>query len=103
MYNPTKNIEERDPDLHFISHWVPELQGYSLPKIIQGTYTGRSSYPEPILDWSHLRKCVKQRIINKGRQKLEGALATKKTVDNYWKSQGKKFQEYKNTESEGNA
>jgi deoxyribodipyrimidine photo-lyase len=38
IYNPTKNIEERDSDLSFIYHWIPELQGYSLPSILGGAY-----------------------------------------------------------------
>jgi deoxyribodipyrimidine photo-lyase len=112
IYNPTKNIEERDPDLRFIPYWIPELQGYSLPEIIQGAYIGRSTYPQPMLDWSQtrkingkivsdLRKQVKQRIILEGGQELEGALATKKTVDKYWESKNKQYQQYKNSD-EGN-
>lgn len=107
IYNPTKNIEERDSDLRFISYWIPELKGYSVPEIIQGAYLGRSTYPQPMLDWSEtrkingkivsdLRKQVKQRIINEGGDELEGALATKKAVDTYWQSKDKQYQEYTN-------
>ena len=104
IYNPTKNIEERDSDLSFIYHWIPELQGYSLPEILQGAYLDRSSYPKPMLDWgktrkvngkvvSDLRKRVRERIILEGGEEFENAVATKKTVDSYWKSKNKQYQE----------
>ena len=40
IYNPNKNISDRDSDLKFISDWVPELQGYSLPEILAGAHIG---------------------------------------------------------------
>ncbi len=105
IYNPTKNIEERDSDLRFISYWIPELKGYSVPEIVQGAYLGRSTYPQPMLDWSEtrkingkivsdLRKQVKQRIISEGGDELEGALASKKAVDTYWESKDKQYKQY---------
>jgi deoxyribodipyrimidine photo-lyase len=42
IYNPNKNIEDRDKDLQFIYHWVPELHGYSLLEILKGVYLGES-------------------------------------------------------------
>ena len=82
IYNPNKNIEDRDKDLQFIYHWVPELHGYSLPEILKGVYLGESPYPAPVLDWaqtkkingkiiSDLRKKVKQRLVASGNSEYQ--------------------------------
>ena len=103
IYNPNKNIEDRDSDLKFIYYWILELRGYSLPEIIAGAYTGESLYPPPILDWAqtrkvngkiiyNLRKQVKQRLlIEQGEEYLQADLA-KKTVDKYWELKNKQYQ-----------
>ena len=63
IYNPNKNISDRDSDLKFISDWVPELQGYSLPEILAGAHIGnKCEYPPPILDWTQTRKVNGKRI-----------------------------------------
>lgn len=110
IYNPNKNISDRDSDLEFIFHWVPELQGYNLLEILNGAYVGESYYPGPVLDWSRtrkvngkvvsdLRKKVKQRLLAEGGEKYEQAAAAKKTVDKYWKSKEQQYQEYKSKQS----
>ncbi|MGL4621198.1 MAG: FAD-binding domain-containing protein [Chroococcidiopsis sp.] len=106
IYNPNKNIEDKDSDLRFIYHWVPELQGYSLPEILSGVYQGESHYPAPMLDWSQtrkvngkvvsdLRKRVRERLILQGGDEYEGAAIAKKTVDKYWLLKDKQYQEYR--------
>ena len=106
IYNPNKNIEDRDSDLKFIYYWVPELRGYSLPEILAGAYMGESPYPHPILDWSqtrkvngkivsNLRKQVKQRLLAEQGEEYEKAAIAKKTVDKYWDIKDKQYQEYK--------
>ncbi len=106
IYNPNKNLEEKDGDLKFIYHWVEELRGYSLPEILNGAYLNESPYPEPILDWaetrkvngkivSNLRKQVKVRLLAEQGIELEQAAIAKKTVDKYWEISGKQYQEYK--------
>lgn len=103
IYNPNKNIEDRDSDLKFIYYWVPELRGYSLPEILAGAYIGESPYPHPILDWSqtrkvngkivsNLRKQVKQRLLAEQGEEYEKAAIAKKTVDKYWDVKDKQFE-----------
>ncbi len=83
-----------------------ELRGYSLPEILNGAYLNESPYPEPILDWgqtrktngkivSDLRKRVKQRLLIEQGVELEQAALTRKTVDKYWETKDKQYQEYK--------
>ena len=111
IYNPTKNIEEKDSDLRFIYHWVRELLGYSVPEIIQGKYIGNSSYPQPILDWSQtrkvngkivsdLRKRVKERLLTEGGEEYKNATAAKIAVDKYFESKDKQYQQFKDKESQ---
>ncbi len=105
IYNPNKNLEEKDGDLKFIYHWVEELRGYSLPEILNGAYLNESPYPEPILDWaqtrkingkivSNLRKRVKVRLLAEQGVELEQAAIAKRTVDKYWESKDKQYQAY---------
>lgn len=70
IYNPNKNIEDRDSDFKFIYYWVRELQGYSLSKILSGTYINESPYPELILDWAQTRK-VNGKIISNLRKQVK--------------------------------
>jgi deoxyribodipyrimidine photo-lyase len=102
IYNPNKNIEEKDPDLSFIYHWIPELQGYSLGEISTGKYSD-SYYPQPILDWaktrkvngkivSDLRKQARSRLTIEGGAEYESAMAAKTTVDKYWQYKDKSYQ-----------
>lgn len=73
IYNPNKNIEDRDADLKFIYYWIPELRGYSLPEILAGAYINESPYPEPILDWAQTRK-VNGKVISNLRQRVKERL-----------------------------
>ena len=106
IYNPNKNIEDRDADLKFIHYWIPELRGYSLPEILAGAYIGESPYPEQILDWaqtrkvngkiiSNLRQRVKQRLLAEQGEEYEQAASAKKTVDRYWEIKNQQYQDYK--------
>jgi deoxyribodipyrimidine photo-lyase len=105
IYNPNKNIEERDADLKFIYYWVPELRGYSLPEILAGAYIGESPYPAPILDWaqtrkvngkmiSNLRQRVKERLLAEQGEEYQQAAIALQTVDKYWEIKNQQYQEY---------
>jgi deoxyribodipyrimidine photo-lyase len=72
IYNPNKNIVEKDPDLSFIHHWIPELQGYSLDEVSAGQYAD-SYYPQPVLDWSQTRK-VNGKIVADLRKQVRARL-----------------------------
>lgn len=111
IYNPTKNLQEKDENLEFVYHWVPELKGYSLSAIMEKTYIDKSEYPAPILDWgetrkvngsivSKLRRRVKERLLAQQDREYEDAAAAKKTVDRYWEIKDKQYQEYKHRESQ---
>ncbi|MEH2405319.1 FAD-binding domain-containing protein [Nostoc sp.] len=111
IYNPNKNIPEKDPDLKFISYWVSELKAYSLSEIIQGKYIGNSSYPQTILDWaktrkvngkiiSDLRKKVRERLTLDGGTEYESAVAAKETVNKYWQHKDREYKEFKKLEAE---
>lgn len=106
IYNPNKNIEDKDSDLKFIYYWVRELRGYSLQEILAGAYIGESPYSSPILDWaqtrkvngkiiSNLRKRVKERLLAEQGEEYQQAAIAKKTVEEYWKVKDKQYQEYK--------
>ncbi|QDL12020.1 deoxyribodipyrimidine photo-lyase [Brasilonema octagenarum UFV-E1] len=111
IYNPNKNIEEKDSDLRFIYHWIPKLLGYSLSEILEGKYIEHGLYPSPILDWaqtrlvngkivSDIRKRVKQRLLIEGGKECENALATKTAVNKYVESKDKQYQQFKKLESQ---
>ncbi|MEM6501874.1 MAG: FAD-binding domain-containing protein [Cyanobacteria bacterium P01_C01_bin.89] len=102
IYNPSKNLVDRDPNLQFIRHWVPELRGYSLPEIEQKRYLDRSSYPDEIIDWkqtrkvngkviSELRAIVRQRLKAEQGEEFEAAQKVKGVIERYMKF---KQQEY---------
>lgn len=104
IYNPNKNIPEKDPDLRFIYHWIDDLKDYSLSEILEGKYIGQSSYPQPIVDWSEtrkvngkivsdLRKQVRERLILEGGQEYDSAVAAKRTVEKYWQHQEKEYRQ----------
>ncbi len=38
IYNPTKNLEDKDPYLQFVRHWIPELKGYTLEQLLAVDY-----------------------------------------------------------------
>ncbi|AFY58104.1 deoxyribodipyrimidine photolyase [Rivularia sp. PCC 7116] len=104
IYNPTKNLQDKDPELNFIYHWIEELRGYSLPEIIAGEYINYSYYPQPIVDWSqtrkvngkivsNLRKKVKARLISEKGEEYYNATATKRTVEKYRESKDRQYRE----------
>lgn len=111
IYNPTKNIKDKDPELNFIYHWVEELRGYNLEEILAGDYLNKNSYPQPIIDLSqtrkvngkiisNLRKKVKERLISEKGEEYYNATATKRTVEKYTESKGRQYREFKSKEAE---
>ena len=106
IYNPNKNIKDKDPELNFIYHWVEELRSYSLPEILDEKYISQSQYPEPIINWSetrkingkivsNLRKQVKKRLISEKGEEYYNANATKVAVDKYRESRDKQYQKFR--------
>ncbi|MEC4986944.1 MAG: FAD-binding domain-containing protein, partial [Oscillatoria sp. PMC 1076.18] len=105
IYNPTKNLQEKDQKLDFVHYWIPELRGYNLAAILSEAYLAEGDYPAPMLDWrqtrlvngkviSQLRTAVKQRLEAEGGEEYEQALKAKETVEKYWQVKDKQYQEY---------
>ncbi len=103
IYNPAKNLVEKDPNLEFVRFWVPELSGYSLDEIAQGAYRGETFYPEPIVDWhqtrkvngkivSNLRQQVRERLLLEQGTEYKQAIATRQAVDKYMESKDRQYQ-----------
>ncbi|GAB4144783.1 MAG: FAD-binding domain-containing protein [Patescibacteria group bacterium] len=103
IYNPTKNISEKDPNLEYIHFWVPELRGYNLTQILNTEYVGQTSYTSPMLDFtstkhlngkivSELRRKVRQKIIQEKGLELEDAKISQKVVMKYKESKQEKYQ-----------
>ncbi|PPS46159.1 deoxyribodipyrimidine photolyase [Chroococcidiopsis sp. TS-821] len=111
IYNPNKNLQEKDSDLKFIYYWIPELRGYNLAEILNGVHLNDGLYPAPILNWSQtrgvngkavsdLRQKVKERLLAEQGVEYEQAVAAKTTVDKYWQVKDRQYQEYKHQHSE---
>ncbi len=73
IYNPAKNLAEKDPSLEFVRFWVPELRGYSLAELTQQAYLRETFYPEPIVDWQQTRK-VNGKIVADLRKQVRARL-----------------------------
>ena len=111
IYNPTKNLADKDPDLQFVYYWIPELRGYSKSQILKGQ-CDRNIYPQPILDWKQTRK-INGKIVsdlrNKVRLRLEReegeeyrqAIGAKKTIEKYFAVKEKQYQD-SNSKSKNN-
>lgn len=106
IYNPTKNLEEKDPYLKFVRYWIPELQNYSMKDLLGGAYISTSNYPRPILNWkqtrktngkvvSDLRKQVRDRLETEGGEEYQIAIGAKKTVEKYFAVKNKQYQDFK--------
>ena len=80
IYNPNKNLEEKDGDLRFIYHWVEELRGYNLSEILDGAYLNESPYPELILDWAQTRK-TNGKIVSDLRKRVKVRLVAEQGVE----------------------
>lgn len=106
IYNPTKSLEDKDPYLQFVPHWIRELRGYSLKQILSGEYSSTSTYTSPILDWkqtrktngkivSDLRKQVRDRLEKEGGEEYQIAIGAKETIEKYQIAKDKQYREIK--------
>ena len=108
IYNPTKNLEEKDPQLQFVRYWLPELKPYSLKELLSGQYTATSSYPQPILDYkqtrrvngkivSDLRTKVRERLAREGGEEYQQAIGAAETIAKYLAVKDKQYQAMKSS------
>lgn len=102
IYNPTKNLQEKDPQLQFVRYWLPELKNYGMNDLLSGAYLDSSNYPRPILNWkqtrkingkiiSDLRKQVRERLEHEGGEDYHIALGAKETVEKYLTAKDKQY------------
>ena len=103
IYNPTKNLQDRDPNLQFVKYWIPELRSYNLSQILAGEHLTTSNYPAPILDWKQTRKDngkvvskirakVKKRLELEGGAEYQQAVGAKETIEKYFAVKDKQYQ-----------
>ncbi|MEM8723795.1 MAG: FAD-binding domain-containing protein [Cyanobacteria bacterium P01_G01_bin.39] len=94
IYNPTKNLQDKDPSLQFVHYWVPELRGYNLQQLLNRDYSPINNYPPPILDWQQTRKTngkivsdsrkkVRERLEQEQGTEYQQAIALRDTVEKY--------------------
>ena len=82
IYNPSRNIIERDPDLAYIKLFVPELSSVSLEDILEhekaeeGLFGNRiGDYPSPMLNWNqskNLNGSKVAKVRERVRKRLQG-------------------------------
>ena len=108
IYNPTKNLQDKDPNLQFVRYWIPELQGYSMKQILKSEYSPTSSYHVPILDWkqtrktngkivSDLRKQVRDRLERENGEEYQIAIGAKETIDRYFAVKNQQYRDFKSS------
>lgn len=80
IYNPTKTLQEKDPDLKFIHLWLPELKNFDMQQILNLDYLDRSNYPSQMLDFLATRKVNGQKVSDL-REKVRKRLAIQNGYD----------------------
>ncbi|WP_019506200.1 FAD-binding domain-containing protein [Pleurocapsa sp. PCC 7319] len=107
IYNPSKNLQEKDPNLQFVLYWIPELRGHSMKQILSGEYLPNISYPKPVVDWkktrsvngkviSNLRSKVRDRLERERGEEYYQAIQAKETVEKYFAVKDKQYQDLNN-------
>ena len=108
IYNPTKNLQDKDPQLQFVRYWIPELKPYSLKELLAAEYSATNNYPQPILDLKQtrkvngkvvadLRKKVRVRLEQEGGEEYQQAVGASKTVEKYMVVKDKQYQAMKSS------
>jgi len=104
IYNPTKNLKDKDPTLQFVYCWIPELRGHSMQQILAQEYKPNCNYPQPVLDWqqtrkvngkivSDLRKQVRERLEAEQGEEYKRAIGARDTVDKYFAVKNKQYKD----------
>lgn len=94
MYNPTKNLYERDNSAEYVHFWLPETRGQTAQTIVENA--------KPMLDFnetrkkngkivSDLRKQVRARITAEKGLELDNAEVAQNTVTNYGKFSAERY------------
>ncbi len=62
VYNPTKQLEDHDPDCVFVKKWIPELRPYTAKEIIRHNQSPLDGYPAPVVDYREESDKMKAQI-----------------------------------------
>lgn len=109
IYNPTKNLEDKDSYLQFVRYWIPELKGYSLPEILAGKYLSDGNYLQAILDYKQtrkingkivadIRKAVRERLETEGGEEYQQTIGASETIEKYRSITDKQYQDMKSSQ-----
>lgn len=81
IYNPNKNLLEKDPGAEFVHHWIPELRQYSAKQMISaGPLQPLHNYQQPVVDYELMRKS-RGKIISNIRSQVRKRLLSSKVLD----------------------
>lgn len=97
MYNPTKNLRDRDKSAAYVHFWLPETRGKGVDTILREA--------KPMLDFdatrkangkiiADLRKQVRERVIKEKGLELTNAETAQRTVVNYGKYSADRYKRY---------
>jgi len=102
IYDPDKNLLEKDPDCTFVKRWLPEISHLDV-KAVQ-TYNLQNLRPPKMLDFTQtkqtngkiiadLRKQVRTRLLKENGLATELALTQKTVVEKYYQNKQKQYLE----------
>ncbi len=108
IYNPTKNLQEKDSYLKFVRYWIPELKNYNMEQILAEEYLSKGDYLPPILDWKQTRKIngkivsdlrtkVRNRLEQEEGEEYHIAMGAKKTIEKYVATKDKQYKNMKSS------
>jgi deoxyribodipyrimidine photo-lyase len=100
IYNPQKNLREKDPKLRYVRHWLPELAQHTDEEILRGT----ARYAEPVVEWessrrlggdalSEMRGRAQRRLTSQGGPLYEEAQRLRQAVSKYKRNKQRKYRE----------
>lgn len=97
MYNPTKNLRDRDKSAAYVHFWLPQTRGKTIDSILQEA--------RPMLDFSDsrkvngkivadIRKQVRLRIVAEKGSELAKAETAHRVVTNYGRYSAARYKQY---------
>lgn len=104
IYNPDKNLQEKDPDFEYVRYWIDELKGLSRDEILLKYSMGMiKGYPDKIIDFNSARRLngaavsairtkVRERIVSNSGE-MQEAQSVKKAVSKYMQFKNKEYRE----------
>ncbi len=101
IYNPDKNLKEKDSNCQFVKRWLPELADFT-PEIIQNYLFPKNLRPTKILDFektkrqngkklSEIRKLVKQRLLQQNNSDTQMAKIQQQVCQVYYQIKNQKY------------